>query len=110
MSTNEQWRKMAEESGLDCTLQRIDIKCVLAHEPVSGVEFMPVGWCGKCEPCAAIPCPDVCEACSYTDKYDIRQPVYWPCTEEISRRNKEAREAQQAQLDEIRQRRTNYGR
>lgn len=89
MSTNEAWRQLAEENGIDCTLRRVEIKCIRQHEPVSGADFMPPGWCGECKICAAMECPDVCELCSYTDKYDLRQPVYWPCTEEIVRVNRE---------------------
>jgi len=86
---NTKWRQLAEENGLDCTLRKVEIKCVREHEPVPGDDFMPYGWCGACEHCAAYPNPDVCEKCSYNDRYDLRQPVYWPCVEEIQRQNAE---------------------
>lgn len=109
MSNLEQWRKLAEENGIDCTLRRVEIKCVLDHVAISGNEFMPYGWCGECETCKEIPCPDICEACSYTDKYDMRQAVAWPCATEKQRLYEIAREAEEERLAAIRQRRWSRG-
>lgn len=83
------WRDMAAEKGIDCTLRVPEIKCVREHIPVPGDDFMPYGWCGGCEICLAMPNPDVCEYCSYDDHYDLRQPVVWPCTTEMQRKNAE---------------------
>jgi hypothetical protein len=100
--TENSWKKLAEENELDCTLKRVEIECVLQHEPVSGDDFMPYGWCGECETCNAWPNPDVCEACSYTKRYDLRLPVLWPCPVEQTRLNAERREEHMAELAKIR--------
>ncbi len=91
---NDQWREFAEENNLDCTLKKVQIECVLEHVAVSGDDFMPAGWCGPdcCDHCRTMPCLDVCEACSYTKTYDLRQPVYWPCHVEKVRLENEYRE------------------
>jgi hypothetical protein len=57
----------------------------LTHKPVPGEDFMPYGWCGSCETCNMMPCPDVCERCSYTDTFDLRSPANWPCLYEKQR-------------------------
>ena len=85
--TESTWREIAEENGLDCTLRKPEIKCALEHVAVCGDEFMPYGWGGRlcCDNCKAMECPDVCEACSYTERYDLREPVLWPCNVETRR-------------------------
>jgi hypothetical protein len=40
------------------------------HRMVSGHDFMPYGWCGACEHCNMMHCPDVCLACSYSRKWN----------------------------------------
>lgn len=64
----------------------------LSHRPVPGDDFMPYGWCGGCETCNTMPCPDVCERCSYTDTYDFRSPANWPCLYEKQRVELETRQ------------------
>jgi hypothetical protein len=47
------------------------------HRMIPGYDFMPEGWCGGCETCDMMPCPDVCLACSYSRKWN---PKDWPAT------------------------------
>lgn len=90
-----QWRK-----------SELEIKCILEHVALKGYDFI-IGWCGSesCVECNLVDVPVICEACSYNEKYDMRQPIEWPCTTERNRIIAESRRAQQARLDEIRQRR-----
>lgn len=70
------WLTSLVAKRVGCANAACDLRLRLPHQPESGDEWMPAGWCGGCETCNGMTVPVICLACTYEPGRPLMSAIF----------------------------------